>query len=211
MFKDRFEAGRKLAERLKEYEKDNVLILAIPRGGVIIGYEVSKTIKAPLDLIIPRKLSAPGNPELAIGAVGPDGSMVLNKDIIKWLGVSTKYIEAEKERQMREVKRRMLRYRGSESLPEVKDKVVILVDDGIATGATMRAAIASVRKMGAKKIVVAVPVGPPETIKRLRKEADEVICLETPEPFFAIGQFYLDFEQVSDEEVIRFLKETKED
>ena len=209
LFRDRVEAGIKLAKRLEKFRRENVVVLAIPRGGVVVGFQVAKYLNAPLDIVIPRKLGALDNPELAIGAISQDGSTILNQELIKALGVSNEYIELEKRRQLAEIKRRLTKYRGSVKYPDLKNKVIILVDDGIATGATVLAAVKFIKKLGAKKIVVATPVAPPDAVKKLRTEVDEVITLETPELFFAIGQFYEDFEQISDEEVIELLKEAE--
>ncbi|MGQ9469634.1 MAG: phosphoribosyltransferase [Nitrososphaerales archaeon] len=205
MFRNRTEAGKILAEALSKYKGKNPIVLAIPRGGVVVAYEVAKALNAPLDLIIPRKIGAPNQPELAIGAVTEDGTTILNKDILQYLRVSDDYIKGEVRRQVEEIKRRMEKYLGDKPRISIEGKAVILVDDGVATGATIRAAIASIRKRNPASIVLAIPVGPPETIEELRREADEVVCLMTPEPFFAIGQFYRSFEQTSDEEVIEIL------
>ncbi|MEM2910259.1 MAG: phosphoribosyltransferase [Nitrososphaerota archaeon] len=205
IFKNRTEAGMLLAKALKEYKGCDVVVLAVPRGGVVVGYYVAKELGCPLDVIVPRKLGAPFQPELAIGAVAEDGTTVLNEDLVNSMGVSQQYIEKKVKEEVAEIKRRISLYRsGKEAIP-VKDKIVVLVDDGLATGATIKAAISYVKKLGPKALVVAVPVAPPETIRSLRQEVDKVICLSTPEPFYAIGQFYEEFEQVEDEEVIRLL------
>jgi predicted phosphoribosyltransferase len=209
MFKDRTEAGKILADALSGYKDKSPIVLAIPRGGVVVACEVAKALKAPIDLIIPRKIGAPGQPELAIGAATEDGTTILNQDILRYLRVSDNYIKDETKHQVEEIKRRMERYLGSRPRLSIEGKVVILVDDGVATGATIRAAIASIRKRNPALIVLAIPVGPLDTVEELRREADEVICLMTPEPFYAIGQFYRSFEQTSDEEVIQILNELK--
>lgn len=208
-FKNREEAGKKLAERLLEWEEKNPIVLAIPRGGVTVAYEVAKALKAPLDLIIPRKIGAPGNPELAIGAVTEDGTLILNDDLVARLRVSEEYVEAVKEAEMEEIRRRKRAYRGDMPPQSLRDKTVILVDDGIATGATVRAAVKSLRRQKPRAVIVAVPVAPPESVRALEREVDKVVCLVVFEPFFAIGQFYEDFSQVSDEEVIEFLKRSR--
>jgi len=205
MFRDRKEAGKFLAEALSEYKDKNPIVLAIPRGGVIVAYEVAKALNAHLDLIIPRKVGAPNQPELAIGAVTEDGTTILNQDILQYLRVPDEYIKEEVKNQVEEIKRRMKKYLEDKLRLSIEGKVTILVDDGVATGATIKAAIASIRKRKPALIVLAIPVGPPDTIEELRREVDEVICLMTPEPFFAIGQFYKSFEQTSDEEVIEIL------
>lgn len=209
MFKDRTEAGKILSDALSEYKDKNSIVIAIPRGGVVVAYEVAKALNTSLDLIIPRKIGAPRQPELAIGAVTEDGTTILNQDILRYLRVSDEYIKEEAKRQVEEIKRRMESYLGDKPRVSIEGKVVILVDDGVATGATIRAAIASLRKREPASIVLAIPVGPLDTIEELRREADEVICLMTPEPFFAIGQFYRSFEQTSDEEVIQILNKLK--
>jgi putative phosphoribosyl transferase len=206
LFADRVDAGRRLASALKALVDKYAIILAIPRGGVIVGYEIAKTLDLPLDVIIPRKIGAPGNPELAIGAITEDGTVLLDNKLIQYLQVSKEYIEKESKTQKLEIQRRMKLYRGDIPYPSLKNREVILVDDGIATGSTMKAALASVRKRGAKTVVIAIPVGPPSTIRELEKEADRVVCLHTPESFYAIGQFYENFTQTQDEEVTRLLK-----
>ncbi len=209
-FRDRVEAGRLLASALRDVVDTNSIVLASPRGGVVIGFEVAHALGIPLDVIIPRKIGAPGNPELAIGAMTEDGTIILNDRLVGDMSVSEGYIREESERQRLEIERRLKLYRGDTSYPSLKDREVILVDDGIATGSTMLAAMASVRKRGAKSVTIAIPVGPPSTVRELRKEADRVVCLHTSEYFFAIGQFYQDFAQTSDEEVIKLLKLIKE-
>lgn len=211
MFKNREEAGRLLAEeilKIKNELKDPIL-LAIPRGGVVVAYEIAKVLRAPLDLVIPRKLGAPLNPELAIGAVAQDGSIYLDEKLIAQVGASTDYIQNEIKKQVKEIERRLKKYRGDISPPVLKNRSVVLVDDGIATGSTMRVAISYVKKQEPHSTIVAVPVAPPDSIEELRPEVDRIICLSTPSLFFAIGQFYYDFRQVSDEEVIRILAEAK--
>jgi predicted phosphoribosyltransferase len=209
-YKDRRDAGRKLAGDLAEYKQsDSVIVLAIPRGGVILGYEVAMALNAPLDVIIPRKIGAPGNPELAVGAVTEDGARVLNEEIVNMLGISKNYLEEITEREIAEIRRRALIYREGRSSPNLEHKTVIIVDDGLATGATMKAAIKSVRERKASRIVVAVPVAPPDTIRQLSKQADKTVCPVVYEPFYAIGQFYTDFDQVSDEEVVQLLRKTR--
>jgi len=207
-FRDRVEAGKKLATQLGEYKEKLTVILAIPRGGVVVGYEVAKALNAPLDIIVPRKIGAPQNPELAIGAVTEDGTTILNQSLVHEIGVNPKHIEQEKENQIKEIRRRIATYRGVRPPVKLKGKTVILVDDGIATGATVRAAIHSIMNQGASEVVVAVPVAPPDAILALKKEVNKVLCLITREPFYAIGQFYEDFTQVSDDEVVKLLKES---
>jgi predicted phosphoribosyltransferase len=206
LFADRVDAGRRLSKALKDYKEKNTIILAIPRGGVVVGFEVADALNVPLDVIIPRKIGAPGNPELAIGAVMEDGTIIMNEELTGFLQVSEDYIKEESGSQRLEIERRLKFYRGDAPYPNLKDRVVVMVDDGIATGSTMKAAVASVRKKGARAVVIAVPVGPSSTVEELKREADHVICLQSPESFMAIGQFYENFNQTSDEEVIRLLK-----
>ena len=208
-FTDRNEAGNKLALALEDF-KGNGIVLAIPRGGVVVGYVIAEKLGLPLDVIIPRKIGAPNNPELAIGAVAEDGTAILDNNLIRYLGVSTKFIIEETERQKQEIHRRLRLYRQDGGYPNVKGLDVIVVDDGIATGSTMKAALASVKNRGAHSVTVAVPVGPPQTIEELEKMADRVVCLYTPEFFQAIGQFYSDFRQTQDEEVIELLRENRQ-
>jgi len=210
LFRDRVEAGKRLASALKDFAGKDAIVLAIPRGGVVVGFEVARALDVPLDVIIPRKIGAPDNPELAIGAMTEDGTIILDESLIQYLRVPEDYIQEESERQKLEIERRLKLYRGDVAYPSLKDREVIIVDDGIATGSTMKAALASIRKRGAKAIVVAIPVGPPSTIRELEKEANRVVCLHNPESFYAIGQFYEDFAQTTDEEVIRLLRLSKQ-
>ena len=209
-FSDRVDAGKRLASALKDFAGKNGIVLAIPRGGVVVGFEIARALNLPLDVIIPHKLGAPDNPELAIGAVAEDGTMILDDNLIDYMGVPRDYIQAEAERQKVEIQRRLKLYRQDAPYPNLKGLDVALVDDGIATGSTMKAALASVKNRGAATVTVAVPVGPPSTIKELKKQADRVVCLYTPEYFAAIGQFYTDFSQTTDEEVIQLLKENRQ-
>jgi putative phosphoribosyl transferase len=209
-FTDRINAGKRLASELKDFSGKKGIVLAIPRGGVVVGFEIAEALNLPLDVIIPRKIGAPENPELAIGAVAEDGTAILDNQLIKYLAVSKEYVAIETQRQKHEIRRRLKLYRQDASYPNLKGLDVIVVDDGIATGSTMKAALASVRNRGAASVTVAVPVGPPSTIEELNKLADRVVCLYTPEYFQAIGEFYTDFSQTPDEEVIRLLKESKQ-
>ena len=209
IFENRVDAGRRLAARLENYRGPDTIIFAIPRGGVVIGYEVASALGAPLDVIIPRKIGAPGQPELAIGAIGDDIS-ILDDDTIRYLGVSEGYIQDEIERQKQEIQRRWRLYRGDGAFPDVKGKTLVLVDDGIATGHTTMAAARALRKKDPGKLVLAVPVAPPETVGRLRQEVDELVVLETPDPFFSVGSWYHEFEQTTDEEVIDLLRRARD-
>ncbi len=207
-FTDRVDAGKKLAWALRDF-KGKGIVLAIPRGGVVVGNEIANALNLPLDVIIPRKLGSPNNPELAIGAVAEDGTAILDKNLVSYLGVNPQYIKEETERQKQEIHRRLKLYRQDAGYPDVKELDVIVVDDGIATGSTVKAALASVKNRGAASVTVAVPIGPPSTIEELEKMANRVVCLYTPEFFQAIGQFYSDFSQTEDEEVIELLRENK--
>lgn len=206
-FKDQVSAGKLLAQELEKYQSRDAIVMAIPRGGVATGYGLAKKLSLPLDVIVTRKIGAPDNPELAIGAVGETkGSLWLNKPLVVQLGVSDQYIKSETKIQKLEIKRRERIYRKGKRPLNLKGKIVILVDDGLATGATMIAAVREIRNMGPEKVVVAIPVAPPETVERLKNEADEVVCLQTPSLFFAVGQWYENFKQYSDKEVIKLLR-----
>lgn len=210
LYKNRVDAGRRLASALSGVVDKEAIVLAIPRGGVVVGFEIAQALDLQLDIIVPRKIGAPENPELAIGAVTEDGTAFMEDKLVGYLQVSQAYINKESEYQRREIERRLKLYRGEKPRPDLKNRDVILVDDGIATGSTMKAALASVRKKGAKKVVVAVPVGPPSTIRELENQADRVVCLYSPEFFYAIGEFYEDFAQTEDAEVIRLLARRRE-
>ena len=209
LLKNRVESGKQLAQALKT-SSENAIVLAVPRGGVVVGYEVAKSLGIPLDVIVTKKIGAPDNPELAIGAVAEDGTFILDEDLARRLYVPKEYISEEVERMRQEIQRRLVRYRGNVPYPSLKGREVIVVDDGVATGSTLKAALRLLRHKGAKTVTVAVPVGPPDTIRELEKLADRVVVLQTPEPFYAIGQFYLDFAQTSDEEVSELLKLRRE-
>ena len=211
MFNDRSDAGIQLASRLKEYkDKKGVLVLALPRGGVVTGYEIARHLNAPLDIVIVRKIGFPGQPELAIGAVSETGTVVLNDYIISGYGVSKEYIETEVSRQKEEISRRVKLYRKGKWLSGLEGKTVILVDDGIATGATMKVAIATLREEKLNKLVVALPVAPSSVAEEIEKMVDEFICIETPLDFMAVGSYYYDFTQVSDKEVVEILRRSEE-
>jgi len=206
-YHDRIHAGRVLAERLVAYRGKNVLVLGIPRGGVPVAAEVARGLGADLDVIVARKLGAPGQPELAIGAVTSNGGEFLNEGILRAIGASGEYLERARQEQTAEARRRELRFRGGRPAQRIQDRVVILVDDGLATGATMRAAIRSVRKQRPARLVVAVPVGSEEAYAALQEEADEVICASVPEHFAAVGYFYQNFEPTEDADVESILRE----
>jgi len=205
-FPNRTDAGRQLAEKLDKYAgREDVIVLGLPRGGVPVAYQVAKRLRAPLDVFTVRKLGVPGFEELAAGAIASGGVRVLNEDVMRAIPHADEVIEAVTAREAAELERREQIYREGRPPPELRDRIVILVDDGLATGATMRAAVKAARQRGAAKIVVAVPVGPPDTCRELEEEADETICLSTPAFFQAVGQYYEDFSQTSDEDVRELL------
>jgi putative phosphoribosyl transferase len=202
LYKNRIDAARELAKFLTQYaRRSDVLVLGLPRGGVPIACIVARTLNASVDLMLVRKLGVPGHEELAMGAIATGGIRVLNTDVVADLDIPPEIIEQETEVELRELQRRERVYRGDRPLPELADQCVILVDDGLATGATMRAAIMTVRQQEPARLVVAVPVAPPSTIAALSAEANEVVCPATPEPFFNIGLWYEAFEQITDAEV----------
>ncbi|MEJ0094105.1 MAG: phosphoribosyltransferase [Methylocella sp.] len=207
-FSDRREAGRRLARALAKFARSSPVILALPRGGVPVAFEVAKALHATLDLLIVRKIGAPGHEELGLGAVvdGSDPQIVMNEEAMRIVHPPPGYVEAEAQRQFQEIERRRRLYLGQRRAAPIKGRFVIVVDDGIATGGTIRAALKALRRAGAKRIVLAVPVAPRDTLDALRLEADEIVCLSTPEPFSAVGLHYADFKQTSDEEVIQLLK-----
>jgi putative phosphoribosyl transferase len=205
-FSNRTEAGRLLAEKLVKYAgRTDVIVLGLPRGGVPVAYEVAKRLRVPLDVFIVRKLGVPGFEELAVGAIASGGVRVLNEDVMRALPNADETIESVTARETAELERREQSYRDGRPAPELRDRIVILVDDGLATGATMRAALKALRQRDAAKIVVAVPVGPPDTCREFEDQADEVICASEPEFFQAVGQYYEDFSQISDDEVRELL------
>ena len=202
VFQNRREAGRLLAEKLPAYaNRRDVTVLALPRGGVPVAYEVACALRAPLDVFVVRKLGLPGHEELAMGAVAMGGVCVLNQELVDSLCLAPHLIDSVAARELQELERRERVYRGGRPPPDVKGRTVILVDDGLATGATMQAAIKALRELAPARIVVAVPTAPKDTCQSLRAEADEVICDITPEPFVGVGLWYADFSQTSDEEV----------
>jgi putative phosphoribosyl transferase len=206
-FRDRREAGRILAQKLSAYaNRLDVIVLALPRGGVPVAYEVALALNAPMDIFLVRKLGLPGHEELAIGAIASGGVRVLNEDIIRALHIPKEVINIVAQRELRELQRREQSYRGDRPAPEVRDRTVILIDDGLATGASMRAAVAGLRAQHPAWIVVAVPAAAPETCAAFQAEVDEVVCAITPEPFLGVGRWYEDFSQTTDEEVRMFLE-----
>jgi putative phosphoribosyl transferase len=209
MFFDRLDAGRKLARALGDLPRD-ALILAIPRGGVIVARATADELERPLDVLVVRKLGAPHNPELAIGAIGPNGTVTLDEDVLRALPVvSAEYMDHEVTSQLGEIRRRLTLYRGDVPFPDVTDRCCVVVDDGIATGSTARAALHWLRAEGAKPVILAVPVAPEQAMTEFRGDADRVVILAAPQRFFAVGQWYDNFEQVSDEEVVAALREKR--
>lgn len=201
-FRNRQEAGRALAQALEAYrDRGDVVVLALPRGGVPVGYEVARALGAELDLMLVRKLGFPGQEELAMGAIASGGVQVLNEEVVRQASIPPQVIERVAQQERRELERRQQAYRGDRPLPQIAGRCVILVDDGLATGSTMRAAVRALRQQGPGRMVVAVPVAPPETCQVLRQEVDEVVCLMTPRAFGGVGRWYEDFSQISDEEV----------
>jgi putative phosphoribosyl transferase len=202
LFFDRSDAGRKLAAALAQYAgRSDVLVLGLPRGGVPVAFEVAQALRAPLEVFIVRKLGVPSQPELAMGAVATGGVLVLNDEVVRQLDIPRSVIDRVVAAEQLEIERRERRYREGRPAPELAGRIVILIDDGLATGSTMRAAVCAVNTQKPARVIVAVPVAAAATCDVLRRDADEVICPATPEPFFAVGQWYRDFEQTTDEEV----------
>ncbi len=208
-FEDREDAGRRLAERLRRYRDERPVVFALPRGGVPVGYEISRSLGAPLDVFVARKLGAPGQPEFGIGAVAPGGVRVLNGNVVERLGIPADYLEAVTRRETAEVERRLRHFRGDRPEPEVRGRTVILVDDGLATGVTARAAVEALKRLEPRRLVLAAPVCAAQTAELLGPEVDELVCLEEPPDLGAIGFWYRNFEQTSDEEVIRLLERAR--
>jgi predicted phosphoribosyltransferase len=207
LFQDRREAGKALAARLASFKgRPSLIVLGIPRGGVVVGHEIAQALGAPLDVYITRKIGAPHNPELAIGAVASDGTLLIDHQLVRRLGVSQDYVDEESERQKQEIGRRLAEYRGEGPGPELADKVVILADDGVATGATTLVTIQAIKSQQPTELILAVPVGPRDSIETLRQEVDQLVCLHAPEIFWAVGAFYNVFDQTTDDEVKALLK-----
>jgi predicted phosphoribosyltransferase len=205
-FRDRAEAGRVLASRLAQYaDRPDTLVLGLPRGGVPVAYEVARALRAPLDVFVVRKLGIPGYEELAMGAIATGGVCVLNEDLVDYLQLSADVIEEAARRERRVLQEREQLYRGERPAPDVRDKIVIVTDDGLATGSTMRAAVEALREQGPRRIVVAVPLAAPQVCDELAAQVDEVVCAATPEPFYAVGMWYDDFAATSDEQVRELL------
>ncbi|PKM47395.1 MAG: phosphoribosyltransferase [Firmicutes bacterium HGW-Firmicutes-8] len=206
-FENRKDAGEKLSRVLQKYKNEDTVILGIPRGGVVLAAEVAKNLGTPFDVIIPRKIGAPHNPEVAIGAVTQDGTVIKDEAMVQLLGISDNQIEILANKVAGEISRRVNAYRGGRPGLELAGKTVIVVDDGIATGFTVQAALKSVRNMDPRRLVLAVPVMPADTVRLLRDKVDELVYLHAPELFYAVGQFYMEFDQVSDQEVIELLSD----
>jgi putative phosphoribosyl transferase len=210
-FRDRPQAGRQLAARLMGFRSRDPVVLALPRGGVPVAYEVAKALRAPLDLVLVRKIGAPGHPEFGLGAVvdGAHPQIVLNEEVVAQLEVPHAYVEEEVHRQLEEIERRRARYLGGRRPVDVEGRTAIVIDDGIATGGTVRAALQGLSRARPAYLVLAVPVAPADTIDALRSQADEVVCLSTPEPFYSVGMRYDDFTQTTDREVVALLDEAR--
>jgi predicted phosphoribosyltransferase len=204
-FTDRREAGERLGEALRERGIDADLVLAIPRGGLPLGRAVADALDAPLDVVVAKKIGAPGNPEYAVGAVASNGSVWRNEEAFDHHGIDEEYFQRRREEESENARRKVERYRDGGPAPDVAGQTVVVVDDGVATGSTVRACLQQLRDDDAGRIILAVPVGPPETVRELEEIADEVVCLETPSGFMGVGGFYEQFDQVSDEEAMSYL------
>lgn len=210
IFRDRMEAGKHLSRQLQKYAgRLDAVVLALPRGGVPVGYQIAKALELPLDIFVVRKLGVPGHEELAMGAIASGGIRVLNEDIVRELQIPDEVIAAAAVGQQRELERREKLYRQGKPPIDIRNKFVILVDDGLATGATMRAAAAALQKQGTEGVIVAVPVAARSTCEELSNEVDEIVCAVTPEPFYGVGSWYRDFSQTTDEEVIELLEKCR--
>ncbi len=204
-FRDRRDAGRRLAAALTDYRERNALVVGLPRGGVVVAAEVAEGIGADLDIVVVRKLGAPGQPELGLGAIAEGGVLLLNEPLMRQVNVTRELLQPTIEAEIEELRRRVARYRAGRAPLDVGDRLVIVVDDGLATGGTVRAAAGALRELGAAALVLAAPVGSPRTVAELRPFFDDIVCLQTPDMFYAIGQFYADFRQTTDQEVIELL------
>ncbi len=210
-FVDRHDAGRRLAKRLGGYRDENPIVLGLPRGGVVVAYEIARALRAPLDVLVTRKLGVPHNPEFGFGAIGPGGVRVIDESTVRMVGLSEAQIEEVVAAESKELERRLRHYRGERPMPDLREKTAIVVDDGLATGGTARAAVRALRELEARAIVLAVPVSPPDTAKSLRAEVDKFVCLDTPQAFMAVGQWYLNFDQTSDKEVVELLQRARQE
>ena len=211
MFKNREEAGELLAQELIQFRKDpSAILLALPRGGVAVAYRLSLALHLPLDVLITRKIGAPGNPEYALGAVSETGAVYWNREALLGLSLTERQLSAAVQAQQKEVTRRVALYRQGRPFPDLNDRTVILVDDGLATGATFFASVATARQGNPRRVIGAIPVGPRSTVEEARKLVDQLIVLRVPDPFYAVGNFYRDFEQVEDREVLQYLNLAEE-
>jgi putative phosphoribosyl transferase len=211
-FKNRMEAGELLAQRLVSYaRRDDAIVLALPRGGVPVGFAVAKALEVPLDVLLVRKLGFPGHEEYAMGAIASGGVCILQAEVMSANEISPSVVEAVAQRELREIERREKLYRAGRDALQLRERVVILVDDGLATGSTMQVAVKVVREANPARLIVAVPVAPRDSYENLRTKVDEIICLSMPEPFYAVGQWYENFEQTTDEEVIALLEHAQRD
>ena len=210
LFRDRRDAGQRLAQLLTEYaDRPDVLVLGLPRGGVPVAFEIAQAINAPLDVYLVRKLGVPGHEELAMGAIATGGVRVLNEDVVRTLGIAESVIDRVAAEEAQELARREQAYRDGRPSPDVRGRTAILVDDGLATGSTMRAAVAALRQQAPRRIVVAVPVAAPPTCEELRHIVDEIVCAATPDPFYGVGLWYRDFSQTTDQEVRDLLRQAR--
>lgn len=209
VFKDRSDAGRQLAEALLPYQRENCLIFGLPRGGVEVAIEVARRLQKPMEVLVVRKIGAPGHEELAAGAVGPENVLILNRDVLVMLGLQADVLEPRIEQARMELNRRLRQYRGSRPFPTLRGKTAIIVDDGLATGATARAAIKAIKALEPAKVVLAVPVGTRPLLSQLRYEVDEILCLEKPESFDAVSAWYERFPQCTDTQVVQWLQEAE--
>ncbi|MFP4072239.1 MAG: phosphoribosyltransferase [Desulfovibrionales bacterium] len=207
VFQDRKDAGRQLAEKLARLDVDEGIVLALPRGGVPVAYEVAKALHLPLDVFVVRKIGVPGREEFAMGAIATGGIRVLNSDVVQMLQIPESEIERVAAQEQKELQRREREYRGEKPPPKISGRTVLVVDDGLATGATMRAAVKALQKENPARLIVGVPTAAPETCDQFREMADEIVCLSTPSPFYAVGTWYEDFTQTTDEEVRDLLQE----
>jgi putative phosphoribosyl transferase len=205
VFEDRRDAGRRLSRALEPYRGADPIVLGLPRGGVVVAYEVAERLEAPLDVVVVRKLGHPQQPELAVGAIGPGGVLVLDRQH----GIRERDVKRTQARERAEMERRIRTYRGSDGVPDLEGRVALLVDDGLATGLTAEAAIRATRQAGAQRIVLAVPVAAPEAAERIEQQVDDFVCLSRPDAFFAIGGFYVHFAPVTDQEVIAYLERAR--
>jgi len=209
-FADRAEAGRLLAAELKAYAGQRAVVLGVPRGGIAVAREIARALDADLDIVLSRKLRSPGQPELAFGAISEDGQISLNEGVVRALGITSDFIEYEKKLQLTEIARRSRLFRQARPKIPLRDRIVIITDDGVATGATFKVALAAARHENPRRLIATLPVGPEDTIIELASAADEMVCLRSPAGFSAVGQFYLRFSQLEDEDVLAILREESE-